>query len=270
MAIYNSIYKGSVIDATVSAVIAGKAGIQGVKVNGSELTPDPDTNKVDLSVPNLLNSTGQSTTAGMTQKAITDAISITSGVAGVKVNGVELEKDSANKVDVPVPVLQSTTGSSTTAGMTQSAITTALSSKADSSSLSTVATSGDYDDLSNKPTIPTLLSTTGSSTTEGMTQDAITTELSGKATVSKYTATLSTSWDGSSAPYTQTVSVPGILSTDVPIVDVVLSSTTSTAISQLEAWSCVSKITTSNGSITATCLAEKPTSSIPIQLLVVS
>ena len=117
-----------------------------------------------------------------------------------------------------------------------------LSAKVNSSDLSTVATSGSYNDLSNKPTIPT---------------------------TALYTGTLLSSGWTSSAPYTQTLSIQGILATDVPVVDVVLSSTTSTAISQTEAWSCVSKIETAADSITATCLEEKPTINIPIQLKVV-
>lgn len=90
----------------------------------------------------------------------------------------------------------------------------------------------------------------------------------GAATKAVYTATLSTSWSGS-GPYTQTVKISGITSDMVPVVDVVLSSSSSTAKNQLAAWACVGKIVTNNGSITATCYDEKPTTSIPIQLLVV-
>ena len=110
---------------------------------------------------------------------------------------------------------------------------------------------------------------TGSSTTSVMSQNAVTTQLNNKATTSLYTATLSSSSWSSSAPYTQTVSVSGILSTDTPIADVVLDQSTPTAITQIEAWMNVSKIETANGSITATCLEVKPTINIPIQLKVV-
>lgn len=91
----------------------------------------------------------------------------------------------------------------------------------------------------------------------------------GCAEVETYTTTISTSWTGSSAPYTQTVTVTGITSSDTPIVDVILSTTTSTALNQLEAWGCVSKIETETDSITVTCLEDKPTTAIPIQLKVV-
>ena len=80
------------------------------------------------------------------------------------------------------------------------------------------------------------------------------------------TATLGTTWAGTEPPYTQTVSVAGMTAAMNPIVDVVLSDDTPTAIAQLEAWSMVNRITTDNGSITAFCFWEKPTVAVPIQL----
>ena len=102
LAEYNSTYTGEIVDATISAVLAGKAGLQGVSINGSELTPDTN-----------------------------------------------------NKVSFNLPTVLQTTGTSTTDIMSQNAVTTALSNKVDSSSLASVATSGSYSDLTNKPTIPT-------------------------------------------------------------------------------------------------------------------
>lgn len=90
----------------------------------------------------------------------------------------------------------------------------------------------------------------------------------GCAEVETYTATISTTWSGS-GPYTQTVDITGITSTDTPIVDLVLDSDTDIALNQLEAWGCVSKIETATDSITVTCLEDKPTTAIPIQLKVV-
>ena len=86
------------------------------------------------------------------------------------------------------------------------------------------------------------------------------------AEVYEATATLGTSWTGTEPPYTQTVSVAGMTAAMNPIVDVVLSDDTPTAIAQLEAWSMVNRITTDNGSITAFCFWEKPTVAVPIQL----
>ena len=50
--------------------------------------------------------------------------------------------------------LYPSTGQNTDGAMTQKATTDALADKADTNSLASVATSGDYDDLLNKPTIP--------------------------------------------------------------------------------------------------------------------
>lgn len=84
-----------------------------------------------------------------------------------------------------------------------------------------------------------------------------------------YTVNIPVNWSGSSAPYTQTVSLEGIKSTDSTIADISLSDTTSTALSELDAWGCISKITTNEGSITITCLERKPEISFNIQLKVV-
>lgn len=79
------------------------------------------------------------------------------------------------------------------------------------------------------------------------------------------TATITTAWSGS-GPYTQAVSVSGILATDMPHIMPVYSTTNSTAISQKEAWACVSKAETSANTITFTCFEEKPSTDIPIQI----
>ena len=91
----------------------------------------------------------------------------------------------------------------------------------------------------------------------------------GAASRATYTATITTSWTGSSAPYTQNVTVSGILATDCPHITPVYSSTLSTALGQKEAWSMVSKAETSANTITFTCFEEKPTTAIPIQIEVI-
>lgn len=88
------------------------------------------------------------------------------------------------------------------------------------------------------------------------------------ATTITYNVTIGASWTGS-GPYTQTITVDGILSTDNPIVDVVLSDDTESSKSIIEAWSNVSRIVTNNGSITVYCYDSAPTVNIPIQLKVV-
>lgn len=75
-------------------------------------------------------------------------------------------------------------------------------------------------------------------------------------------------WSGS-APYTQSITVSGILASDEPFVDVNLKDVSNGA-EILEAWSVVGRITASaNNTITAYCYEEKPAVDIPILLKVV-
>ena len=81
-----------------------------------------------------------------------------------------------------------------------------------------------------------------------------------------YAATISTNWTGDSAPYTQDVVITGILASDVPHITPVCSDDTNTALDQKEAWVMVSRAVTDADKITFTCLEEKPTVEIPIQV----
>ena len=96
------------------------------------------------------------------------------------------------------------------------------------------------------------------------------TAISRKAFTVTYTAGINTTWTGTSAPYTKTVIVEGILATDNPIVDLI-TGTGPTAQKRLQAkaWSCVSEIVTYGGYIRLICYDKKPTTSFTIQLKVV-
>lgn len=85
----------------------------------------------------------------------------------------------------------------------------------------------------------------------------------GGASVTSYTVTVGTSWSGSAAPYTQDITVSGILATDEPIVDLV--TTTSNYEKQMEEYAKIFKITTSANKITVYA-TEKTTASIQIKL----
>lgn len=94
-------------------------------------------------------------------------------------------------------------------------------------------------------------------------------QIAGKATVSTYTVSLPASgWTGS-GPYTQAVSVAGILATDNPVVDVLLSTNADDAKAEIEGWATVGRITTASGQITVTCYEDKPSRNITMQLKVV-
>lgn len=78
-------------------------------------------------------------------------------LGGVKVgSGLAIDNSGVLSATGVSMVLYSTTGQNTDGAMTQKAASDAIAAKADASALSTVATSGSYNDLTNKPTIPTV------------------------------------------------------------------------------------------------------------------
>jgi hypothetical protein len=91
----------------------------------------------------------------------------------------------------------------------------------------------------------------------------------GAATRLHMTATIGTSWNGTAAPYTQTIGVEGIEETDTPHISPVYSDTLSTAILESNAWSRVSMAESAQNAIVFTCFKDKPETAIPIQIEVV-
>ena len=158
-------------------------------------------------------------------------------VQGVKLNGSLIIPDAENVVDIEVSELGGATAEQ--------------GAKADSA-LQGVKVNGTLLEADSQNIVDVIVSGGG-----------------GSSSVT-YTAEIGTNWVAAeTGEYTQTVVVNGILATDNPIVDVVLDTAKNTALSQLEAWSLISKIETSNGSITVTCLEEAPTTAILIQIKVV-
>lgn len=90
------------------------------------------------------------------------------------------------------------------------------------------------------------------------------------ASVYKYAITLSASEWSSSAPYTQTVTVTGILATDMPIVDLNMSNATvDTAADIQKGWACIGRIVTAENTITVYCYENIPEVALPLNILVV-
>lgn len=104
----------------------------------------------------------------------------------------------------------------------------------------------------------------GSVAFDGSANATINTTLSG--VVTDYNATIPNSgWSGSAAPYTKVISVPGILASDKPIVDVVCNGTYANDQSKITEWGKIYRITTAANSITVYANAI-PTVAIPITL----
>lgn len=81
-----------------------------------------------------------------------------------------------------------------------------------------------------------------------------------------FTATIPTAWTGSVAPYTQEVTVSGILATDNPHVTPVYSDDLATALLEKEAWAMVSEAEASTDAIIFTCFEDKPTTAISVEI----
>lgn len=81
------------------------------------------------------------------------------------------------------------------------------------------------------------------------------------------TATLLASeWQGGSAPYTQTISLPGILATDKPHISPVYSGELESDIAMEEACTPISRAYTGDGTVTFVCFQDKPGMDIPVQV----
>lgn len=76
---------------------------------------------------------------------------------------------------------------------------------------------------------------------------------------------LASGWPDS-APFTQTVELADVLAADYPHWGLVMSEDTETAVAEQDAFSVVDDLDTADGSITFTCLQEKPEVDLTIQL----
>lgn len=94
--------------------------------------------------------------------------------------------------------------------------------------------------------------------------------VAGKATTENFTTTIPTTGWSSSAPYTNTITVSGMLASDSNFpVSPVYSTELATRKLQSEAWNKVTMIAAGANSIVVTCDEEIPTTEIPIQITVV-
>lgn len=73
-------------------------------------------------------------------------------------------------------------------------------------------------------------------------------------------------WEGEKAPYKQTIGIEGILGTDRPHYGPVYSEATTTMLAEKEAFSYVDDLDTADGSVTFTCLEDKPDTNVTVQM----
>ena len=129
-----------------------------------------------------------SSSSGYTLSPATDTT-----LGGIKVgSNLSITADGTLSADAQQVTLYSSTGQNTDGAMTQKATTGALALKADISSLAPVATSGSYNDLSDKPTIPTVNNGALTIQQNGTTLDTFTANSSDDKTVNIQTITAAT------------------------------------------------------------------------------
>ena len=76
-------------------------------------------------------------------------------------------------------------------------------------------------------------------------------------------------WNGTSAPYTQTLTISGIQVSDNPFVDINLENV-SDAVDIIAEWTLIGRVTViSNNTVVGYCYKEKPTTNIPVIFKVV-
>ncbi len=166
MAKYKSRFQGQVIDATLQAVIDGKAGIQGLKIDNFELTPDSENkvniSKSELNILEVVQETGQSTSKVMSQNSVSSLLSQKANLndlSNVAYSGSYI--DLSNKPNIPTKTSDLTNDSNFISNSdlsgsyyNKSQTDNLLSLKVNKNDLSTVATSGQYSNLSGLPSIP--------------------------------------------------------------------------------------------------------------------
>jgi hypothetical protein len=84
-----------------------------------------------------------------------------------------------------------------------------------------------------------------------------------------FSASLPAGGWSASPPYAQTVAAAGLLATDTPLADVLLSDTAATAMLQLAAYGCVGRIDTAADALTVLCYEQKPATDLTLALKVV-
>lgn len=83
-----------------------------------------------------------------------------------------------------------------------------------------------------------------------------------------FTATVDTTWTGSASPYSQELSVPGLLTTDTPLITLVPSDDYSTAEAQIEAYNRIYRVVAGADTLTVYAI-NQTTTSVPIQIIAV-
>ena len=161
--------------------IQGPAGADGVDGISPTATVVRTQNGATITITDAQGTT----TADVYDGSIANVPIASADVLGaIKVgSNLSITTDGVLSADAQQVTLYSSTGQNTDGAMTQKATTDALAIKADSSSLAAVATSGNYNDLSNKPIIPMIPTQTSAFANDGSDGTSVYVEADELATV---------------------------------------------------------------------------------------
>lgn len=162
----------------VASAISGKANTADLKAVATSGDYKDLTNKP--TIPTITDTYSATSQNGMSGKAVASAISgkaNTSDLADVATSG-----DYNDLENLPtIPTVTDTYSASSSSAMSGKAVASAISGKADASTLKTVATSGSYNDLTDKPNIPVVTDTYNAGSSNGMSGKAVASAISNKA-----------------------------------------------------------------------------------------
>ena len=276
---------------TYTLPIATTAVLGGIKVDGTTITVNSEgviTCINDSSIPNWVASTAYTTGMLVVNGTViyqckTEHTSGATFDVTEKTNWIALTGEKGEKGD---------SGTSPTANVTQTELGATISITDDSGTTTANISNGTFAMLSVTQTITgcTVTATDSSGTTtatitngvngtngnDGKSAYAIAVEegfsgdeaawlnsLKGTTTVTSsavnLTGTLAADGWSDTAPYTQTVTVTGLAEDGYPILDLIISTDTTTGIDENKQWAYITKATTAENTLTVKCYEKKPT-----------
>ena len=186
--------------------VNGKALSSNISLTASDVSALPSS----TIIPTISDTYSATSSNGMSGKAVASAISTKqdaiSDLATIR-SGAAAGATALQQSDIA-----STYSATGTAPVNGKAVASAISGKANSSDLATVATSGSYNDLSNKPTIPTVNNATLTIQKNGTTVNTFTANASSNVTAN-ITVPTNTNELTNGAGFITSASLPGVATT---------------------------------------------------------
>lgn len=262
------------INGTLIPELAGATGAPAIGIDAIE---DMTATTVQGALEELRQAVNSAVAANLTPGSVLTTHLATDAVTNAKLADDAVHADNIDDGAVGTAALAAT--AVTTAKIADSAVTTVKINDAavtNAKLADNAVTSGKI--LDNAVTVGKLGSACVNSSK--LATDAVTTDkiFDGNVTRAKlalnavsnlYTTTITTSWTGDAAPYSQSITVNGLLASDTPIIDIAPSSTYADAQNQMDAWAEIYKFSVLADNTLTVYANSETTTAIPIQILCV-